>query len=210
MQYCQLVNMLKQLHYKFVFVRRIKVLYKELSAFINEDSKLILDIGSGDGSISKLIQDNNSAVHIYGLDVMARPSSLITVKSYDGKNIPYNDNIFDIAMFVDVLHHLAHIKELLLEAKRVSKKYILIKDHVYKSKFDFTTLKFMDDFGNKPYGVARVYNYLKEEEWQAIFNDVGLIVVKSKTKIPLYSFPFNLIFGRKLHYISLLQIIDKQ
>jgi ubiquinone/menaquinone biosynthesis C-methylase UbiE len=202
--------MLKQLHYKLVFIRRIKVLSKELSAFINEDSKLILDIGSGDGTISKLIQDNNSAVHIDGLDVMARPSSLITVKLYDGRNIPYNDNIFDVAMFIDVLHHLAHIKELLLEAKRVSKKYILIKDHIYKSRFDFTTLKFMDDFGNKPYGVARVYNYLKEEEWQAIFSDVGLVVVKSKIKIPLYSFPFNLIFGRKLHFISLLQIIEKQ
>jgi hypothetical protein len=112
-------------------------------------------------------------------------------------------------MFVDVLHHLPcreNIKDLLAEAMRVSGKYILIKDHCYKNSFDYNLLKFMDRTGNKPHGVALEYNYLKENEWEMIFDDLGLITVKKKTTMPLYPFPFSLLFGRKLHFIRLMKI----
>lgn len=202
--------MLKQLHHRFIFVRRVKILSRELAAFINPDIKTILDIGCGDGTISKLMQDRNPGVKIFGIDVMARPHSEIPFKLYDGKHIPFADNSFDGCMLVDVLHHLPRgkaIKELLTEVKRVSCKYILIKDHQYKTRFDFKTLKFMDDIGNKPHGIRVEYNYLKENEWEGIFNDLGLTIIKRKTKIPLYAFPFNLFFGRKLHFISILKVL---
>jgi SAM-dependent methyltransferase len=199
--------MFKQLHHKFVFLRRIKILSRELSSFIDPDIKSILDIGSGDGTISKLIQDCNPGLKIFGIDIMERPYSSIIFRLYDGKRIPFDDNRFDICMLVDVLHHSPHIKELLTEARRVSGKYILIKDHLYKTSFDFKTLKFMDNVGNKPHGVVLEYNYLMEKEWEMIFNDLELVLVKKKTRIPLYPFPFNLIFGRKLHFISLLKVI---
>lgn len=199
--------MFKQLHHKFVFRRRIKVLSAELAAFINPGTITILDIGSGDGKISKLIQDSNPHLKISGIDILARPYSSISFKLYDGKHIPFDDNSFDVCMFIDVLHHLPHIKELLAEAKRVSNNYILIKDHLYKSNLDFKTLKFMDDLGNKPHGVVLKYNYLKEKEWETIFSDLGLTIVKKKTRIPLYPFPFSLFFGRKLHFISILKIL---
>ena len=202
--------MLKQLHHRFVFLRRIKVLSRELAAFIDPGTKTLLDIGSGDGSISKLIQDRNPSLKISGIDIIARMSSAIPVKIYDGKQIPFGDNSFDICMFVDVLHHSLHVKELLTEARRVSGKYILIKDHVYKTRLDFRTLKFMDDVGNKPYGVALEYNYLTEKEWDTIFNELGLEIVRKKTRIPLYLFPFNLVFGRGLHFICLLKIVNDQ
>jgi SAM-dependent methyltransferase len=201
--------MLKQLHHKFIFLRRIKILSRELSVCIDSDTITILDIGCGDGAISKLMRDSNTGLKISGIDIVARPHCAIPFKLYDGKHIPFDDNSFDVCMLVDVLHHLPHIKdikELLTEAKRVSGKYILIKDHQYKNRFDFKTLKFMDDIGNKPHGIAVEYNYLKENEWHRIFNDAGLTIVKRKVKIPLYAFPFNLFFGRKLHFISCLKI----
>jgi SAM-dependent methyltransferase len=198
--------MLKKLHHRFVYIRRTKVLSRELSAFIGQDTKKMLDIGCGDGAVSKLIRDNNPLLDISGIDILERPYSAIPVKLYDGRHIPYEDNSVDMCFFADVLHHLPHIKELLTEAMRVSCRYILIKDHLYKSEFDFKTLKFMDDAGNKLHGVHLEYNYLKEEEWSELFKNLGLIIEKTKTNIPLYPFPFNLIFGRRLHFISLLKI----
>jgi SAM-dependent methyltransferase len=200
--------MFKQLHHRFVFLRRTKALSRELAAFIDPDVKTVLDIGCGDGTISRLIRDKTPHLKISGIDVMARPHCSIPFTLYDGKHISYGDNSFDACMFIDVLHHLSHIKELLAEARRVSRKYILIKDHLYKSNLDFKTLKFMDAFGNKPYGIRLEYNYLREEEWEMIFRELGLDVVAKNTRIPLYPFPFSLLFGRGLHFISILKIVS--
>jgi ubiquinone/menaquinone biosynthesis C-methylase UbiE len=199
--------MFKKLHHRFVFRRRVKVLSAALLTLINPAVKTILDIGCGDGTISKLMQDNNAGLKLSGIDIMERQSSLIPVTLYDGKYIPYDDDSFDCSMIIDVLHHLTHIKELIAEAKRVSRKYILVKDHQYKNNFDFKVLKFMDKAGNKPYGVALQYNYLKAAEWDIVFKDAGLNVLQKTTTIPLYPFPFNMLFGRRLHFVCLLEIV---
>jgi ubiquinone/menaquinone biosynthesis C-methylase UbiE len=198
--------MVKKLHRWFIFRRRVKVLSGEISALIEPETKTILDIGSGDGAIGKLIQDSRSGLKVFGIDTMQRPCSSILFQLYDGKQIPFKDNSFDTCMFIDVLHHLPSIKELLEEAKRVSRRYILIKDHLYKNNFEFKILKFMDNVGNKPHGVVLTYNYLKEKEWDIIFNELGLKMVKKKTRIPLYPFPLSLLFGRQLHFVCKLEI----
>jgi len=191
----------------FVFRRRVKVLSAELLCMISPGIKSILDIGCGDGTISKLIQDHNPLLNISGIDIMQRQDSLIPVELYDGKHIPYGDKSFDCCMFVDVLHHLNEQKEMLSECKRVSRRYILIKDHQYKTVVDFKLLKFMDQVGNKPYGVGLTYNYLKEVEWEMIFKESGLKLLHKKTAIPIYPFPFSMLFGRRLHFVCLLEIV---
>ena len=199
--------MFKQLHKILIFRRRVNVLSAEILSFINPTIKTLLDVGCGDGAISKLIQNKNKEIKIVGIDVMERPTSSIIIELFDGENIPYHNDSFDCTMLIDVLHHVKNIKQLLTEAKRVSKKFILIKDHQYKSNFDLNVLKFMDYVGNKPHNVIINYNFLNEVEWNSLFDDLGLEVIRKKIKVPLYLFPFNILFGRKLHFICLLQII---
>ncbi len=198
--------MLKQLHHRLVFVRRAKVLSETLLLLVNPGSKSMLDVGCGDGTISKLMMDNNPALEISGIDIMARPNSAIPVKLFDGEHIPYNDDSYDAVILIDVLHHVKQIKNMLEEAKRVSRKYIIIKDHLYKTAFDFRVLKFMDMVGNKPHEVALEYNYLKAAAWEAVFRELGLKRLIEKTNLPLYPFPFSMLFGRKLHFVCLLEI----
>jgi 2-polyprenyl-3-methyl-5-hydroxy-6-metoxy-1,4-benzoquinol methylase len=199
--------MFRQLHDRLVFRRRVKILSSELLFNIPVGVNTLLDIGCGDGTISKLMKDTNSGLNISGIDIMARPKSLIPVTLYDGKRIPYDDNSYDASMFIDVLHHVAHVKLVLEEAKRVSRKFILIKDHIYKSAAEFMILKFMDKVGNKPHAVALEFNYLKEEEWEIIFKELGLKLLHKNTNLALYPFPFNMVFGRKLHFVCLLEIV---
>lgn len=199
--------MLKKLHYKFIFRRRVRVLAHELAACIEPGTNSLLDIGTGDGAVSKLIGDSHPQLKIFGIDTMARPQCAIPYSLFDGRQIPFADNTFDTCMLVDVLHHLSHIKEMLAEAKRVAGKYILVKDHLCANTIDLITLKVMDDVGNRPHGVAMKYNYLKKQDWEKIFKELGLVVITTKTRIPLYPVPFDFVFGRRLHFISLLAVV---
>jgi ubiquinone/menaquinone biosynthesis C-methylase UbiE len=108
-------------------------------------------------------------------------------------------------MTIDVLHHTDDPIKVLKEMKRVSKRYILIKDHTANHSFDRFILKFMDYVGNRLYGVALPYNYLSNKAWLNAFKQTRLEVIKKTKRFYLYPWPFDLIFGRKLHCLYLLK-----
>jgi hypothetical protein len=64
----------------------------------------------------------------------------------------------------------------------------------------------MDWVGNRPHGVVLPYAYLSQKQWDQLYRDAGLAGIKSKAAIPLYPPPFSLVFGRNLHFISLLSV----
>lgn len=201
--YCK--NIAQVLHNKLIHSRRIRILEENFDKILPIDVKTILDIGCGDGLISSLLQKKHPTLKIQGLEVFKRNSCLIPCKYFNGKKIPFKDKSFDLCMLADVLHHTDNIELLLKEAKRVSRKYILIKDHLYSNNIDLFILKFMDWIGNKPYGVQLVYNYQKIEEWQNIFQKNKLNIIRWENNLPLYTSPFKYFFGRKMHILILLE-----
>jgi len=194
----------KIIHDKFVYSRRMDML-SDIASMNLDDGEKILDIGCGDGKIDKLLMQKKD-VDISGVDVLVREKTYIPVQKYDGKVLPYDNSTFDTVMFIDVLHHIENPIDILREAKRVVRKKIIIKDHLLKGAFAYSTLKFMDYIGNHHYGVNLPFNYLKEEEWNSCFSEVGLLVNGYLAKLHLYPFPFNLLFDRNLHFVANLII----
>jgi SAM-dependent methyltransferase len=195
---------LKAVHGRLVLRRRFRVLAEMLAAHIPPGAT-VLDIGCGPGTIGGLIRQQNPTATVRGLEVAARPACAIAFDLYDGRTLPQPDNSVDVCMFVDVLHHTGNIAGLLEESCRVSRRHILIKDHLSESRWDYETLKFMDWVGNRPHGVALPYNYLSRREWQELFASCKLALRAWSTEVPLYPFPFSLLFGRRLHFIALLE-----
>ena len=168
----------------------------------------MLDIGCGDGTIASLIARQNPSVTIRGIEFAARPGCLIECAPFDGKTIPHASASFDVCLFVDVLHHAPDqqgIATLLSEACRVSRRFVLIKDHLSESLIDFKTLQVMDWVGNRPHGVVLPYNYQSHEKWNQYFSQAGLTVQSWNDRIPIYPFPFSALFGRRLHFVSMLE-----
>jgi ubiquinone/menaquinone biosynthesis C-methylase UbiE len=168
----------------------------------------VLDIGCGDGSIAKMTMDSARSVTMKGIEFAPRGSCMIECTAFDGSSIPVPDAAFDACMFVDVLHHVPTsqgIENLLREAGRVSRRYVLIKDHLSENQTDFKTLQFMDWVGNRPHNVVLPYNYQSRAQWETHFLAAGLKVKESEARIPLYPFPFSAIFGRRLHFIAVLE-----
>lgn len=190
-------------HDKAVFNRRIEVLTRTLADFIPAKAR-VLDIGCGSGMLAKRIMALRPDVTIEGIDVLVRPGTEIPVKEYDGDNIPWPDDHFDIALFVDVLHHTEAPARLLAEAKRVARGGIVIKDHFREGVFADSTLRFMDWVGNAQHGVVLPYNYLSDPEWRGIWSELGLKVERLTDKVGLYPAPFSWLFDRRLHFVARL------
>ena len=191
-------------HSNKVLARRVRVLAAHLAnlAPMNAD---ILDVGCGDGQVARLMLDARPDLTITGVDVLIRDRTAIPVSPFDGQRLPCPDASKDAVMFVDVLHHTDDPMVLLREAARVSRRWVMIKDHTRDGLAAGATLRFMDWVGNARYGVALPYNYWPEARWNAAFAELGLRPAKMLTEIGLYPWWANWLFGRRLHFITLLE-----
>lgn len=101
--------------------------------------KTYLDIGCNNGQITISFGNRlglNSS-NIYGIDVETFsqqkivPLSGFMYMNYDGLNIPFDSNSFDLVSCFMVLHHVEQLDKLLNEINRIIKPggYFLIKEH---------------------------------------------------------------------------------
>jgi SAM-dependent methyltransferase len=193
-------------HHALVFGRRTRILADAIAPLISNHAS-VLDIGCGDGTIAGLLMEQRPDISIEGVEIAPRPRCRIPCRTFDGGHLPFPDRAFDSCLFVDVLHHTADVTQLLREAARVCRSCVVVKDHLNENSLDYAILHAMDWVGNRPHGVTLTYNYQSLSGWQKHFATCGLKADKISTDIPLYPFPFSLLFGRRLHFIAQLSKI---
>jgi len=204
-------NVIKPLHNHFFSQARLNVLASEISALIPVSVMFGgIDIGCGAGELLTQLSLRRPEIEFTGVDVIERvPSNAkqnFQYQNYDGKHLPFSDNAFSFSMLVDVLHHADEPKWVLAEAARVSRDFIIIKDHVCNSRIDNFLLKTMDWVGNKPAGVNLPYYYFSNQEWHVLFHELKLEIEKKVEKLKLYNAFISIIFGPKLHFIAKLKV----
>lgn len=200
-----MLGLLKDLHHRYVHLRRVDVLADELARVIPAGSS-VLDVGCGDGTIDQAVMQRSKGVTYSGIDVMARPTCAIPFSSYDGKTIPHDDRSFDVVQFMDMLHHTDNLEDLFAEGVRVSKRYIVLKDHSFANRIEHAVIKWMDWVGNAPHGVRLPYNFKDLAYWRRLADQHGLEVKRCNTRVALYPFPFSEVFGRDgMDFMMLLE-----
>jgi SAM-dependent methyltransferase len=197
-------NAHRKVHQSLVFSRRVEKLTRTLDALMPA-SATILDVGCGSGLISWNLQQLSPGRQFTGIDVVERDTCMIPYQIYDGDVLPFAPASFDYVLFVDVLHHALDAERLLAQAKRIARQGIVLKDHYCESALDYYTLALMDWFGNAQYGVSLPNSYKSTREWRELFGRLGVHEIRTVTDIGLYPVPFNLIFGRGLHFVSILE-----
>lgn len=198
------IRLVGKFHGKVVVQRRIRVLAERLGALIAPGSRL-LDIGCGDGKLAALLRDAVPGLKVEGVEVHPRNGCAIPCRYFDGSHLPFPDRCFDCCLLVDVIHHMKDPLPLLRDACRVSRQFLAVKDHLAENALDHWTLRLMDWVGNRPHGVALPYAYLSAAQWQELYQQLGLSVERTALDLPLYPAGFSMIFGRNLHFISLLR-----
>ncbi len=195
--------MLEYFHGQYIHPRRVGVLAKHFAELLPENAS-VLDVGCGDGLFDRELLRLRPDLAIQGIDVLVRNVTEIEIAWFDGETFPCGDATFDVVLFVDVLHHVAHPLGLLLQARRVSRRNILIKDHFLSGILALETLRWMDRVGNQRHGVAIPGRYLTREQWRALFREAGLCVADLREHLGLYPWPLRPLCERSLHFLARL------
>lgn len=194
------------LHERVAFNRRVRRLSWLLAERLRPCAS-VLDVGCGDGQISRNLMRLNPGLQVTGIDVLVRPGAAIPVIKHDGgRRLPFGDGSFEAVMMVDVLHHTPDPAAELAEACRVSSDLVVIKDHCRDGLLAGPTLRLMDWVGNDRHGVDLPYNYWPTARWELAFADLGLSVRSWETRLDLYPVPLRPLFERNLHFVGVLAV----
>jgi SAM-dependent methyltransferase len=144
-----------------------------IQPYIN--GKNILDIGVGVGGVYSVLKTRG--YNVVGIDV--KDVSLIKEAKplvYDGSHIPFENNFFDAALIIQVLHHCKDGLCVLDEALRVSRRVIFIED-TYRNFFEKLVVSVSDMIGNFEF---YWHAYHTVSWWKKYLEDRGLKVVHSE------------------------------
>ena len=164
-------------HYKNVYNIRLNRIIRYL-----KKTDKILDFGCGGCCETYKLKQLN--YNVQGLDVDNYGICLVP-EIYDGKNINYSDNYFDVVICSFVLHHIPDFEYTLKELKRVTKKYILIYEDTPKNSIDIylTKLHSKSDWGSCNHCFKTI------SEWTTIFTYLNLKIINIE-EISRFEFPF--------------------
>ena len=174
------MNIHKELYEKYFSKIRKREIIKRMYPLL-KDSKSILDVGCGNGIISEELMKRRKDLKINGIDIINIKDPKIPIKIFNGEEIPFKDKSFDTIIAIDVLHHAKDFVKLFREMIRTSDKYIIIKDHYYKTKLDYLILMAYDYIGNKPFGVSLPYNFKSLSYWNKLIKKSNLKKIYFKT-----------------------------
>lgn len=199
------MNIFDRLHGGVVYPRRVRALAEHLEAVIPRGAR-VLDVGCGDGEVAGSILRRRPDLDVRGVDVLVRKRTHVPVSAFDGSTLPQADGSVDVVMFVDVLHHTDHPLTLLREAVRVSRRDVVVKDHVCDGRLARWKLRFMDHVGNARYGVALPYNYWTWPQWESAFDQLPVRVAECRRRLALYPGPAGWLFDPSLQFLARLQL----
>ncbi|MBB6129600.1 class I SAM-dependent methyltransferase [Mucilaginibacter lappiensis] len=154
----------------------------------------VLEVGAGDGSILKILSDNNFAAEYHAVEISGSGVEYIqsrgikdlkSAQVFDGYKLPFEDNSFDLIILSHVLEHVEHERLLLRELRRVGKQCVIEVPRDYKTGVDARIKHFL------AYGHINVYTptslrYLLRTEGFEIENDLTSMIEPEVTRFNAY------------------------
>ncbi len=151
-------------------------LYEKINKLLNKKDE-ILDIGAGPCNLIEILR--NKGYTVTGIDVQ----NISFVKGinpiiFDGKIIPFPDDSFDVSLLLTVLHHVKNPRKLILEAKRVSRRIVIIED-TYGNLLEKFLTYFFDSLINLEFA-GHPHSNKSDAEWKKEFERLGLKLLFSE------------------------------
>lgn len=174
--------------------KKFENMYRLISPYIKKGARVI-DIGMGDGTVAMRLRKGGRRV--VGIDV-ADTSLYKGIRPivYNGKDIPFGNKKFEVAIILLALHHCQDGLRVLDEAKRVAKRVIVVED-VYRNSTEKWLVSIRDQVCNFEF---YQHHYRSVAEWKEIIKKRGwkLTAVKEWSSVV-----YGVFYGRQV-----LMVID--
>lgn len=190
-------------HHKLVRLPRIRRVVDAFAELSNVAGS-VLDVGAGDGAVGRAYADRVGAT-VQGIDIFPPPDSAVPVTAYDGTNLPFADQSFDVVLLSDVLHHADHPALLLREAVRVAKRAVLLKDHLCFGRASRAMLLALDWVGNRSQGIAVPGRYASPTEWVEMIHQAGASVERLIWPLRIHARPLCYVTRNEHQFAMLLR-----
>jgi len=150
----------------------------------------VLDVGCGNGEVSMYLQESLD-LDLHGTDIIDyrknHNSGLKFTLMRSPNELPFADDMFDMVLFCDVLHHMENVEAMLLEGNRLASKAVFVfEDH------ESVLLKAVDIGLNYFYcrDMPCPLNFRSQEEWCSLFEKLRLRFEIINPIIPFW-YPFE-------------------
>jgi alpha-1,6-mannosyltransferase len=110
----------------------------------------LLDLGAGEGYVGA--EAAAAGYDVTLVDVVDHNATLLRHVTYDGRDLPFGDDTYDIGVLAYVLHHCRDPERVLREAGRVCRN-LVVMESVYESPLDLRALTFLDHLANRFRGI---------------------------------------------------------
>ncbi len=171
---------------KYRDIRRTRKIYKTLH--LPENGNLI-DVSCGGGRLLKTIENNHPNLKLFGVDItpgflaMHPELSNITFAAAEADVLPYENEMFDVAICSLSMHHYKNLVGVLTEIVRVTKAngQIYLIDIIPGSNFSQSIYNFIRC--REPYHFEKFYT---QENLTTLLKEFGCEIIgyQGVTKIP--------------------------
>lgn len=147
---------------------RSRMVIKAIAPFISNSSK-VLDIGCGNGVISHEVQKFFNC-KLIGTDILEySEKNIIFKKMLKDDKLDFNNNEFDIGLFIEVLHHMPFETQLKLikDALRICPKVLIfeVESTLLAKGADYLVNQLHNREMNIP------FTFRKKNEWLRLFEE---------------------------------------
>lgn len=174
---------------QFVQATRAKSKVQHIEALLRPEEKKmrILDLGAGEGYVGAAIAERWDA-DVQLVDVCDMNKTRLPHTLYDGENLPFPDQHFDLTILYFVLHHSEQPEKVMREALRVTKSNLVIVESVFEAQWDLKLLTTLDVAANRLRSGGLMnpqeehLHFRKAPAWKALIQELGGNVVVEHRK----------------------------
>ena len=131
----------------------------------------LLDVGAGSGLLARALTDALD-LHATLVDVVNNNESHLPFVLCDGGRLPFQDRTFDVALLAFVLHHAPQPMRVLREARRVSRRLIILED-TYRSLVERAFAAWTDWELNRGHGITPAWGRFTPGGWLDLVRQEG-------------------------------------
>jgi ubiquinone/menaquinone biosynthesis C-methylase UbiE len=158
---------------------RETIIVNNLKPFI-EPNQHIVEIGAGNGIVAEMLH-NAIGTDFTLLEVVDYNATKLPMRVFDGKTLPFEDNSFDKAMLVFVLHHNPDPRPIMREALRVSRHGVLVVENDTRGFIKKPFTRMIDSTEHLHRGVPPCYHTKSTQEWRALLESLPASVTELHT-----------------------------